>query len=73
MWGTSVGVSSDVNWRVVLNLAARQKCLHAFSMWTKANRIATPYDKQLQVNVFALLSRHARLNKLAVDVIYLLA
>lgn len=73
MWGTSVDVSSDVNWRVVLNLAARQKCLHAFSMWTKANRIATPYDKQLQVNVFALLSRHARLNKLAVDVISLLA
>lgn len=73
VWGTSTDVPSDVDWKALLNLSARQKCLHAFSMWIKANHIATPFDKQLQANVFLLLSRHARLNQLAVDVISLLA
>lgn len=73
VWGTSVDVPSDVDWKAVLNLAARQKCLHAFSMWTKANRIATPFDKQLHAGVYQLLSRHARLNQLTVDVIALLS
>ena len=72
-WGTSADVPSNVDWKTILNLAARQKCLHAFSVWTKANRIATPYDKRLQSGVYLLLGRHARLNQLAVDVINLLA
>jgi hypothetical protein len=73
MWGTPVEVPADTDWRGVLNLAARQKCLHAFSMWFKTNKIATPFDKQLQPAIFAVMGRTARLNHLAADVITLLA
>ena len=73
IWGTEVQVPADTDWRGVLNLAARQKCLHAFSMWLKKNRIATPYDKQLHPAIFAVLGRAARLNNLAADVMALLA
>lgn len=73
VWGTSADVSSDTDWKAVLNLAARQKCLHAFSVWTKANRIVTPYDKQLQSSTYLLLGRHARLNQLAVEVLDILS
>jgi hypothetical protein len=73
VWGTSADVSSDADWKAVLNLAARQKCLHAFSVWTKANRIVTPYDKQLQSSIYLLLGRHARLNQLAVEVLDILS
>ena len=73
VWGTSADVPSDIDWQAVLNLAARQKCLHAFSVWSKVNTISTPYDKQLHANMLVLLARHARLNQLAVEVIGLLA
>ena len=73
VWGTSADVPSDIDWQAVLNLAARQKCLHAFSVWSKVNTISTPYDKQLNANMLVLLARHARLNQLAVEVIGLLA
>ena len=73
VWGTSTDVPSNVDWQAVLNLAARQKCLHAFSVWAKVNRVETPYDKHLRANMLMLLARHARLNQLAVDVINLLA
>lgn len=72
VWGTSADVPSDIDWQAVLNLAARQKCLHAFSVWSKVNTISTPYDKQLHANMLVLLARHARLNQLAVEVISLL-
>lgn len=72
VWGTSADVPSDVDWKALLKLAARQKCLHAFSVWTKANRIVTPYDQQLQSGVYVLLGRHARLNHLAVEVLSIL-
>ena len=62
-----------MDWQVLLNLAARQKCLHAFSMWTKKHRILTPYDAQLQSGVYVLLARHARLNHLAVEVLEILS
>ena len=73
VWGTSADVPSDIDWQAVLNLAARQKCLHAFSVWSKVNTISTPYDKHLHANMLVLLARHARLNQLAVEVIGLLA
>ena len=73
VWGTSADVPSDIDWQAVLNLAARQKCLHAFSVWSEVNTISTPYDKQLNANMLVLLARHARLNQLAVEVIGLLA
>lgn len=73
VWGTSADVPSDVDWKALLKLAARQKCLHAFSVWTKANRIVTPYDQQLQSGVYVLLGRHARLNHLAVEVLSILS
>ena len=73
VWGTSADVPSDIDWQAVLNLAARQKCLHAFSVWSKVNSISTPYDKQLHANMLVLLARHARLNQVAVEVIGLLA
>ena len=73
MWGTTVEVPADTDWRGVLNLAARQKCLHAFSMWTKSHKIVTPFDKKLQPAIFAVMGRTARLNHLAADVITLLA
>ena len=73
VWGTSADVPSGIDWQAVLNLAARQKCLHAFTVWAKVNRVETPYDKHLRANMLMLLARHARLNQLAVDVINLLA
>ena len=72
LWGEPANLSSEVNWQAVLNLAARQKCLHAFSVWTKAQRIRTPFDKSLQSSMFMVLQRIARLNHLATDVINLL-
>ena len=73
MWGTPVEIPADTDWRGVLNLAARQKCLHAFSMWLKTHKIVTPFDKKLQPAIFAVMGRTARLNHLAADVITLLA
>lgn len=73
VWGTSADVPSDVDWKALLKLAARQKCLHAFGVWTKANRIVTPYDQLLQSGVYVLLGRHARLNHLAVEVLSILS
>jgi hypothetical protein len=73
VWGTSVDVPFDVNWQKVLHLAARQKCLHAFSIWLKQHRIVTPYDKHLQQSMLRLMGRHVRLNQLAVDVVTLLS
>lgn len=73
MWGTETEVPADTDWRGVLNLAARQKCLHAFSVWTKTHRITTPYDKTLQPQMFMTMQRQVRLNHLAADVITLLA
>ena len=73
LWGGSAELPQDIDWKGVLNLAARQKCLHAFSVWCKAHRIATPFDKQLQPAMFMILQRQARLNHLAVEVIELLA
>ena len=73
VWGTTVEVPADTDWQGVLNLAARQKCLHAFSIWAKTHKIATPFDKQLQPAVFAVMTRAVRLNHLAADVIALLS
>ena len=72
LWGTPANIPGDIPWQIVLNLAARQKCLHAFSMWNKVHAIKTPYDKHLQSGIFTLLGRHARLNRLTVDVVNLL-
>jgi hypothetical protein len=73
VWGTPLEIPANVDWQEVLNIAARQKCLHAFSVWTKSHRIATPFDKQLQPAVFMVLQRQARLNHLAADVVKLLS
>ena len=73
MWGTKAEVPADTDWRSVLNLAARQKCLHAFGVWTKTYKIATPFDKQMQPAIFAVMARSVRLNHLAADVVALLA
>ena len=73
VWGTTVEVPADTDWQGVLNLAARQKCLHAFSIWAKTHKIATPFDKQLQPAIFAVMARAVRLNHLAADVIALLS
>ena len=73
MWGTPVELPADTDWRGVLNLAARQKCLHAFGVWTKTYKIATPFDKQMQPAIFAVMARSVRLNHLAADVVALLA
>ena len=73
LWGTPTQVSADTDWQGVLNLAARQKCLHAFSVWLKTYRIATPFDKQLTPAIFMVLQRLARLNQLASKVIELLS
>ena len=73
LWGTPAEVPADTDWQGVLNLAARQKCLHAFSVWLKAHRIATPFDKQLTPTMFMVLQRLARLNQLAISVIELLS
>ena len=73
VWGTSADVPCDIDWQAVLNVASRQKCLHAMSVWMKVNKISTPYDKQLRANMLMLLARHARLNQLAVEVIGLLS
>ena len=73
LWGTPAEVPANTDWQGVLNLAARQKCLHAFSVWLKSHRIATPFDKQLTPTMFMVLQRLARLNHLAISVIELLA
>ena len=73
LWGTEVNVPTDTDWKGVLNLAARQKCLHALSVWLKAHRISTPFDKQLTPTMFMVLQRQARLNHFATDVIALLS
>ena len=73
MWGTKMEIPADTDWRWMLNLAARQKCLHTFSMWIKANKVATPFDKSLRSAILAVIGRTARLNHLAADVITLLA
>ena len=73
LWGSSVELPADTDWKGVLNMAARQKCLHAFSVWNKAHRISTPFDKHLQPTMFMVLQRQVRLNHLAVEVIELLA
>ena len=73
VWGTSADVPSNVDWNALLNLAARQKCLHAFSLWIKTQHITTPYDKHLQSGVYVLLGRHARLNQLAIEVLDILS
>lgn len=73
LWGGSAELPQDVDWQSVLNLAARQKCLHAFSVWTKTYKIATPFDKQMQPAIFAVMARSVRLNHLAADVVALLA
>ena len=72
IWGTEAEVPSNTDWEAVLNLAARQKCLHAFSVWAKDHRIITPYDKQLAPNLFITLQRQARLNLLACNIMQLL-
>ena len=73
LWGSTVDIPADTDWKGVLNMAARQKCLHAFSVWNKAHRISTPFDKHLQPTMFMVLQRQVRLNHLAVEVIELLA
>jgi hypothetical protein len=73
LWGGPAELPQDIDWQSVLNLAARQKCLHAFSVWLKAHRIATPFDKQLHTSMFMVLQRQVRLNYLATEVIELLA
>ena len=73
LWGTPTAITDHTNWAALLNIAARQKCLHAFSMWTKSHKIVTPFDKKLQPAIFAVMGRTARLNHLAADVITLLA
>ena len=72
LWGTEAKVPTDTDWQGVLNLAARQKCLHALSVWLKAHRISTPFDKQLRPTMFIMLQRQARLNQLAISMIDLL-
>lgn len=73
LWGTPTEVPADVDWQGLLNLAARQKCLHAFSVWTKSQRIQTPFDRKLQPSMFMVLQRQARLNHLATEIIDLLS
>lgn len=73
MWGTKAEVPADTDWRSVLNLAARQRCLHAFSVWARTHCITTPYDKNLHMQMFMTMQRQARLNHLAANVIELLA
>ncbi len=73
LWDTDVELPSDVDWQCVLNLAARQKCLHAFSVWLKSHRIYTPFNAELHSAIFVVLQRQVRLNYLTSDVIRLLA
>ena len=73
MWDTKAEVPADADWRSVLNLAARQRCLHAFSVWARTHCITTPYDKNLHIQMFMTMQRQARLNHLAANVIELLA
>ena len=73
LWGTPTAIPTDTDWLSVLNLSARQKCLHAFSVWLKTQRITTPFDKQLHANMYMTLQRQVRQNYLAIDVINLLA
>ena len=71
--GTPTAIPADTDWLSVLNLSARQKCLHAFSVWLKAHCIITPFDKQLHANMYMTMQRQVRQNYLAIDVINLLA
>ena len=73
LWGCPAEIPAEVDWSGVLNLAARQKCLHAFSVWMKVHRIATPYDKQLQSAMLMTLQHQVRLNHFAVEIVDLLA
>ena len=73
LWETSVEIPAHVDWKEVFILAASQKCLHAFSVWTKVHRIDIQFSKQLQTTMFMVLQRQTRLNHLAADVINLLA
>lgn len=72
VWGTQVELPTDVNWAEVLNLAANQKCLHAFGVWLKMHRISTPYDKQLLLSTYSVFSHQTRLNILTLNVVNLL-
>ena len=73
LWGTPAAITDDTNWADVLQTAARQKCLHAFSVWLRANRQKTPYDQRLQTSLFLVMQRQARLNLLSAEIIALLA
>ena len=48
IWGVPATIPTGVDWQQVLNYAARQKCLHAFSVWLRTHQIQTPFDKKLQ-------------------------
>ena len=73
LWGGSIVLPHNTDWLGVLNMAARHKCLHAFAIWTKTHRIVTPYDQQLQSNIFMTLQHQGRLNHLTCEVIDLLS
>ena len=72
LWGKSCEVPADTSWQDLLQLAARQSCLHAFGMWMQAQRIQSPLTQQLQPTLFQTLQRQARLNHLTAEVIQLL-
>ena len=73
IWGVPATIPAGVDWQQVLNCAARQKCLHAFSVWLRTHQIQTPFDKKLQTSIFMVLQRQARLNSLTAIVAELLA
>ena len=72
LWGTPSTPPTDTDWKGVLNLSARQSCLHAFSLWMKIQRINCPYTLQLQPVMFQTLQRQARLNHFTAQVIRIL-
>lgn len=72
IWGTTVELPTDINWQNVLNLAARQKCLHAFVIWLKSHHIHTPFDKHLLPKMVMTMQHQARLNHFTIDIINLL-
>ena len=72
LWGTPTAITDHTNWAALLNIAARQKCLHAFGMWAKTHRIKTPYDKKLHASLFLVMQRQTRLNLLTAEIINLL-
>ena len=73
LWGTPAEVPADADWKSVLNLSARQSCLHAFGIWLKSNHIDCSYTAHLQLAMFQTLQRQARLNHFTADVINLLS